>query len=146
MTKRTRVTGQPIEKWFDVYRAALLTPIENQPELRTPSTGLPPIKIWSTRNPLGYARVTHARAAMAELAELHEMATENLISPELVRRVSWAPPADLADLGAVLAQLGARAWQIELVTPLLAAAMLETEPLIVETPEEVEATEATEAE
>ena len=147
LTKRTRVTGQPIEKWFDVYRAALLTPIENQPELRTPSTGLPPIKIWSTRNPLGYARVTHARAAMADLAELHSMPTENLISPELVRRVSWAPPADLGDLGAELAKLGAREWQIELVTPLLSQAMLQAVPLVVEVAEEPDSTsEASESE
>jgi len=139
LTKRTRVTGQPIEKWFDIYRAALLTPLEEQPELRTPSTGLPPIKIWSTRNAPGYARVTHARAAMAQLAAHYEMPTENLISPELVRRVSWTPPLDLAELGSELARLGARSWQIEVVTPLLAAAMLETEPLIVEVPEEAEA-------
>ena len=135
LTKRTRVTGQPIEKWFDVYRAALLTPVEDQPELRVPSTGLPPVKIWSTRNAPGYARVTHARAAMVELAESQLMPTENLISPEVVRRVAWAPAPNLDDLGSQLAELGARPWQIELVTPALRLAMTQTEPLIVELPE-----------
>jgi ribonuclease D len=84
---------------------------------------------------------------MAQLAADHEMPTENLISPEIVRRVSWAPPADLTELAPELARLGARSWQIELVTPLLAAAMLETEPLIVEVPDEAEAgAEANESE
>jgi len=75
---------------------------------------------------------------MAALAQLHEMPTENLISPEIIRRVSWAPPADMAEIGAELARLGAREWQIELVTHPLAAAMLETEPLVVEVAEEAE--------
>ena len=135
LTKRTRVTGQPIEKWFDVYRAALLTAPDDQPELRVPSTGLPPVKIWSTRNAPGYARVTHARAAMIELAAEHQMPTENLISPEIVRRIAWAPPADLSALDNQLAELGARSWQIELVTPALRLAMTQTEPLVVETPD-----------
>jgi ribonuclease D len=63
------------------------------------------------------------------------MATENLLSPELLRKVSWDPPADITEY---LRAVGAREWQIGLVTPVLEGAMLETEPLIVETPAEGE--------
>ena len=135
LTKRSRLSGQPIERWFDVYRKALLTPLEELPDIRTPSTSLPPIKVWAQKNPEGYARVTHARARVATLAEELGMATENLLSPELLRKVSWDPPADIAEY---LRAVGAREWQIGLVTPVLAGAMLETEPLIVETPAEGE--------
>lgn len=135
LTRRSRLKGHPIERWFDVYRAALITPVEELPEMRLPSTTLPPIKVWAQKNPAGYARVTHARAAVAAIAQESGMATENLLSPELLRRISWEPPADIRE---ALQVGGAREWQIALVTQALASAMLEKEPLIVAEPENPE--------
>ena len=42
------------------------------------------------------------------------MPTENLLTPELLRRVAWSPPVPLtaASVGDALAALGARPWQI----------------------------------
>ena len=132
LQRRSRVEKPPIERWFDVYRAALLTPPDKQPELRTPSQGLPPAKLWQTRNPLGYARLTHARAAVLELASAHNIPAENLISPDLVREICWPENTmTLDDVRAKLAELGARSWQIEIVAPALTAARLEREPLVV---------------
>ncbi len=50
---------------------------------------------------------------------------ENLIAPDTVRRVLWAPPpgADAAAIGAALAERGARPWQVELVAPVLVTAI-----------------------
>ena len=51
-----------------------------------------------------------------------------MLSPDSVRRVMWTPPA--ADAAAVAAQLtsyGARAWQVDLVTPLLVDAIASAE-------------------
>jgi ribonuclease D len=130
LTKRTRLTNHPIEAWFDIYRASLVTPVEDQPELRIASKELPPVKIWAQRNAPGYARVTHARAAVSNLASELSMPTENLLSPELLRRICWqAPPSDLP---AALLALGARAWQVNLVSPVIGPALLETTPLILE--------------
>jgi ribonuclease D len=59
---------------------------------------------------------------------------ENLISPEIIRRICWAPPADsLQNLNVdavceAMLNLGARQWQVEVVAPLVAAALLEREP------------------
>jgi ribonuclease D len=132
LQRRSRVEKPPIERWFDVYRAALLTPPDKQPELRTPSQGLPPAKLWQTRNPLGYARLTHARAAVLELASAHNIPAENLISPDLVREICWPENTMTVDVvRAKLAELGARSWQIEIVAPALTAARLEREPLVV---------------
>jgi ribonuclease D len=53
---------------------------------------------------------------------------ENLLSPDLVRRLAWAPPAEVTaeEVGAVLAAGGARHWQIALAAPLLAEALTAT--------------------
>ncbi len=50
---------------------------------------------------------------------------ENLLTPELVRRLAWEPPADHSEqsVAAVLAEGGARPWQIELAAGLLSAAL-----------------------
>ena len=50
------------------------------------------------------------------------MPTENLLTPETLRRVAWAPPAELtADaVGAALAEWGARPWQIDQTAQVIA--------------------------
>jgi ribonuclease D len=80
------------------------------------------------------------------VAEDNAMPTENLISPEPLRRLCWQqPPADSANyaqfIESGLGELGVRPWQIRLVKPVLEAALGQTTPLIVEevsesTPEE----------
>jgi ribonuclease D len=108
-----------------------------------PSQSLPPIKIWKDRNPLGYARLTHARAALIELSTQIQIPTENLVTPELVRKICWQDPPALSSEyeDFVIEQLnktGARPWQIELVTPPISAALSQTEPLIIPEPVEAE--------
>ena len=50
--------------------------------------------------------------------------TENLVSPDLVRRLCWDwAGGDAADIDAFLCDGGARPWQRELVDPVLAAAL-----------------------
>jgi ribonuclease D len=55
---------------------------------------------------------------------------ENLITPEYVRRICWNAPK--AGVAAALSELGARQWQIEIVAPILEAALLEKTPLVEE--------------
>jgi ribonuclease D len=60
--------------------------------------------------------------------------TENLLTPDTVRRLcwDWEPPEDPDDVGAVvdafLAESGARPWQRELTVPVLTAALTPPEP------------------
>lgn len=137
LLRRTRLTDMPFEKWFQLFEDAQKLEGEDLPKLRVPSEGLPPAKMWQSRNPLGYARLTHARAAVIECALTNSMPPENLISPEFVRRVCWpTPPESEADRRAFvageLAELGARPWQIELVLGPISAILGEIEPLVVE--------------
>ncbi len=71
------------------------------------------------------ARLSAARAGVAALAERLNMPPENLIAPDTVRRVCWEPPqpADARSVAAVLTEYGARAWQVEQVTPVLVTAL-----------------------
>ena len=139
--RRTRLSSMPFEEWFELFEAAQQMTGEELPKLRMPSEGLPAPKMWQSRNPLGYARLTHARAAVLECAAENSMPAENLISPEAVRRACWpTPPVEIADrlkfVSAQLAEFGARSWQIALISGPIAAILGETEPLIVEVPPE----------
>ncbi len=145
LLRRTRLTDMPFEEWFELFEAASSLEGEDLPKLRLPSEGLPPPKMWQSRNPLGYARLTHAKAAILDCALANLMPAENLISPEAVRRVCWpTPPLDEAGrikfVATELTEFGARPWQIELVLAPLTAILGETEPLVSEV--EVEATDA----
>jgi len=50
---------------------------------------------------------------------------ENLLSPDLVRRIMWSPPEprELATVTEALRAGGAREWQIELTAALLTGAV-----------------------
>lgn len=151
LLRRTRLTDMPFEEWFKLFEAAQNLQGDDLPKLRLPSEGLPPAKLWQSRNPIGYARLTHAKAAIAECAIAYGMPTENLISPEAVRRTCWpTPPESDADrrkyVASELAEFGARSWQIELVIEPITAILSEREPLIVEVAVEVTESEGEEPE
>jgi ribonuclease D len=102
------------------------------PEVAEPSNGPPPPARWSRRKPEAAARLEAARAGLSEVSQRVGIPMENLISPDLVRRLCWdwagGAQADQADqiLEAVdefLRAGHARPWQRELVDPVLAEAV-----------------------
>jgi ribonuclease D len=111
--------------WQHAIDRALALPDTELPSVRGPkSDAPPPPRAWSDKDPDAAARLTVARAAVAVLSEEHEVPIENLLQPDLLRRLCWAPPAalDASSIGAQLAAGGARPWQVALVTPALVAA------------------------
>jgi ribonuclease D len=116
--------------------------------MRTNADTLPPIKLWRDKFPEKFAPLSHARAAIELIAQENQIPVENLITPEHVRRDMLEASSRsnrqrscrFQRLKRGLTELGARQWQIRLVAPALAAALLEREPLPVEvaenTPEE----------
>ncbi|MEY4036669.1 MAG: hypothetical protein RL201_50 [Actinomycetota bacterium] len=125
--------------WISAITDALALPETEWPPVRTDSDALPPIKIWRERFPQKYAPLTHAKANIQAKANELAIPFENLITPEYVRRICWNSPK--SGVAAALQALGARSWQIEIVEPILEAALLESEPL--EAPE-TEVSEPTE--
>ena len=96
---------------------------------------MPPVKLWRDRFPDKYAPLTHARASIELRAQELSIPLENLITPDYIRRLCWEPPLGATETlseSAVrekLASLGARQWQIDIVAPLIAPALLEKEAL-----------------
>ncbi len=147
--RRSRVTNAPTTEWFSLLQSTLLLPESELPVVRTPSVGLPPIKLWKDRNPLGNARLSHARAAVIKRAGELDLPVENLISPEVIRQLTWKnPPESELELyiEETLASHGARPWQIAQIAPVLTEPLLATEPLVVPEPATEEAPEAAEGE
>lgn len=99
---------------------------EPLPPLQLPTNSPPPPRTWADRDPEAAARLATARPRLAELAETLNLPSENLLTPDFLRRTAWRPPTPLTASGiaAQLRELGARNWQIELVSPLLADAYL----------------------
>ncbi len=110
--------------WVAALEAARTSP--DPPDTAEPQNGPPPAVRWAKRKPEAAARLDAARAALSELSARVNVPTENLVSPELVRRLCW----DWQDNGdpeggvdAFLRDAGARQWQRSLVVPVLAGAL-----------------------
>jgi ribonuclease D len=121
-----------LRRWYGAVAAARALPEEALPLSAVPSDGPPPPNRWADRDPDAAARLVAARAALAELSARVSIPVENLLSPDLVRRLVWSPPADAdpAAVGTVLAAGGARPWQVELAAPLLADAVKATASVV----------------
>lgn len=114
--------------WLDALQAARDT--EELPEITEPLSGPPPPVRWAKRKPEAAARLEAARSALTEVSLRVTVPSENLLSPELVRRLCWDWEADGdttdASTGAVesfLRDSGARTWQRNLVVPVLTQAL-----------------------
>lgn len=121
-----RASRSQIDRWWAAIeegRAATDLPVE-----RIPSDSPPPPRAWADRNPAADARLKVARPRVEARAEELHMPTENLLTPELLRRVAWNPPAviDVASIGRALADLGARDWQIAQTAQLIADAFVDS--------------------
>ncbi|HME49278.1 ribonuclease D [Mycobacterium sp.] len=112
----------------DLWLAALARGRDN-PEPPTPpdpQNGPPPVARWSRRKPEAAARLEASRAALTEVSEQVHVPTENLLAPDLLRRLcwEWEGADDIPEaIEAFVRDRGARPWQRELVVPVLAQAL-----------------------
>jgi ribonuclease D len=127
--------------WIAAIASALSLTEDQCPPMKIKGDSLPPVKIWRDRFPERYAPLSHARAGTVAAAAELNLPVENLMTPELIRRACWNLPQgehQLSEIQGLLQEWGARDWQIDVVAPILQAALRQSEPL----PEpEVEATE-----
>jgi ribonuclease D len=91
------------------------------------ATSLPPVKAertdlipnhrnWAAKFPEADRRLRHARTALTEISAANNLPLENLLTPDILRQICFAPPepADLESVGQFLTTLGARRWQVDL--------------------------------
>jgi ribonuclease D len=125
-----RMQRRNADLWLAAVNRALALPADELPPPRFPGDGPPAPAKWASRDAVAAARLQSAKAGLAELSARVRTPVENLLSPDLVRRVLWTPPeADGAGLDAALTEVlvgrGARPWQVELTEPVLRRAIVE---------------------
>jgi len=117
--------------WFEAVRRGLTLPETELPTVRGPrSDGPPPARTWADRDPAAASRLAAARAVVQGLSARLAVPVENLLQPDLLRRLCWTPPTPL-DPGAVEAFLvagGARRWQVDLTAASLTDALRVRDP------------------
>ncbi len=120
-----RASRSQLDRWWNAIvegRASTLPPRERAAAHDT----MPNHRSWPERFPEADARLKAARAAVEQRAEELHMPTENLLTPDFVRRLSWEPPATTPEaIGASLGELGARPWQIDETAQRIADAFVE---------------------
>jgi ribonuclease D len=117
--------------WQHAIDEGLALPESELPSVRGPrSDAPPPPRAWPDRDPAAAARLAAARDAVATLSSEVEVPAENLLQPDLLRRLCWSPPSplDAASIGTFLRAGGARQWQVDVVTPRLVAAFAAATP------------------
>jgi ribonuclease D len=116
--------------WWEAIDHARRLPESELPKQGPRYDGPPPARAWADRDPDAAARLSAARAAVAEIAEAHRVPTENLMAPDTIRRLAWDPPAELTleVVRTFLRDHGAREWQIGLTAEVLTDAMAAEAP------------------
>ena len=111
--------------WLSALSTARALPADELPPLRAANGGPPPVNRWTDRDPAAAVRLTAARAALVAIAERHRLPLQNLLSPDLVRRLCWEPPEPLsaATIEQELIAGGARHWQRDLTMHPLTSAL-----------------------
>ena len=120
--------GRNQRRSAEIWLAALETArqLQDSPDEAEPPYGPPAPARWSRRKPEAAARLEAARAALAEVSKRVGVPTENLVSPDLVRRLCWdweGAPDPVEKVEEFLRAGQARAWQRELVVAGLARAL-----------------------
>ena len=126
-----RASRSYLDTWWEAIQVAHKATV--LPALKPEKTdALPNHRNWINKFPEADRRLKYAKASLVELSEKKLVPLENLLTPELLRQVSFTPPESLTvqALSEKLTQLGARPWQIELTAGLIVDAfnLAETAP------------------
>lgn len=122
-----RASRSELDRWWAAIEAGSSS--TDVPQLRVAGDSMPPPRAWSTRNPEADARLKAARTTIANLATELNIPLENVLTPEVLRRVAWNPsePIVASAIGTQLLELGARQWQVDATAQLIAEAFVDAD-------------------
>lgn len=118
-----RASRSYLDLWWDAVQSALKA--TELPSLKPEKTdAIPNHRNWINKFPEADRRLKLSKASLVELSEQKQVPLENLLTPEILRQLSFAPPALVSSetVADKLTELGARAWQVELTSRLIADA------------------------
>ena len=120
-----RTSRSELSRWWAAIEAGLRR--TDRPSLRGPGGALPHPRTWAEKNPDADARFRAGRIAVTAIAEELSLPVENVLQPELLRRLAWDAPRELTreSVSAELTARGARPWQVNAVAASLATAFVD---------------------
>lgn len=125
---RGRASRTELQRWWQAILRGkksddlpTLRPLERAP--------FPPHRLWEKKHPEPHRRLSQARAALTLEAERLRIPLENLLKPDILRHLAWHPPEIITDdaISARLAELGARPWQRQATTQIIAASFVDNQ-------------------
>ncbi|MDQ1551158.1 MAG: ribonuclease, partial [Actinomycetota bacterium] len=119
-----RASRSQIDRWWDAIQIGMTT--TDLPVLRAITDSVPPPRAWPDKNPAADRRLKAARAAVIDKSTELNIPIENVLTPELLRRLAWAPPEPIEreSVRAALSGMGARAWQVDAIADPITDAFL----------------------
>ena len=127
---RGRGARRHIHEWWRAVQHARAMREADLPGSAPPAAeGPPPAHRWAERDPVAAKRLAAVRTVVAALADEHSLPAENLLQPDVVRRLTWQPPEppQVETISADLAAHGARPWQVALTALPITRALLRLE-------------------
>lgn len=120
-----RASRSQLDRWWAAIEMGFAT--DDLPTHRSSEESIPPPRAWADRSPEADRRYRALRPRLQAIAEGLDLPVENLLTPEHVRRVAWAPPPQTspAAIAERLADLGARPWQIDATAQAIAEAFVD---------------------
>jgi ribonuclease D len=119
-----RASRSELDRWWSaIVRGRTAPEVRRMP---ADPDAMPPTRAWAERNPDADLRYKRARPVVEAIAEELGLPTENLLTPEYLRRLAWKPSGLTTQaVASDLTTLGARPWQIERTAQSIAEAFVE---------------------
>lgn len=119
-----RASRSYLDTWWEALSQGLNT--RDLPPTRLPQVGIPNHRTWPNRFPDADQRLKNLRPIMTALSVRVEVPLENILTPDYLRQLCFEPPQMISkeSVADMLTSLGARQWQVELVSEELATALL----------------------
>ena len=120
-----RASRSELALWWDAY--VLGSTDKDLPVMRIPSDSIPAPRVWAEKNPAAFQRLSLAKEMIHATAENLQLPVENLLTPSILREVSWSPPDEITheSVSEKLSILGARSWQIKITSELIFTAFVD---------------------
>ena len=113
---KLRIIQRNLKQWEKAFKAGQALAQEHLPDLKVKTDSPPHPRNWQSRHPELYANFEAVRFALGNLAEELMLPIENLISPEVIRRIIWKRPKDFASVEEILTEHKVRNWQKQLIS------------------------------